>query len=231
MKLLTGDQALLDYNILHLLDKSLAYKKGWLARVRAARQRAQRIAEHNKKLILQTKEASQIYQWCKYHKDTPAYKKRKRTHNQEVEDKNQDLHSAELIYVRDQDYLTHSVQEQTLERADMEPREHKPPLNITSDESETINATAANPTTAATPDTPPAQSPASGSRSGGGGPAKSGPGSSSGRFTCQASVQRFIYSSSSKFFSIHCACFSFKAAKAGTHIRSATSSVIFNRCI
>jgi hypothetical protein len=57
-KLLTGDQALLDYNILHLLDKSLVYKKGWLAQVWAARQRAQRIAEHNEKLILQAKEAS-----------------------------------------------------------------------------------------------------------------------------------------------------------------------------
>jgi hypothetical protein len=41
----TGDRTLLSYNILHLLDKSLAYKKGWLTRIWAAQQRAYRIAE------------------------------------------------------------------------------------------------------------------------------------------------------------------------------------------
>jgi hypothetical protein len=81
-----GDQPLLSHNILHLLEKSLAYKKGWLARIWAARQRAHRIAARDDALIVQSKEASQIYQWCRRHKDQPHRKRQRPTENDTTED-------------------------------------------------------------------------------------------------------------------------------------------------
>jgi hypothetical protein len=87
-----GDQTLLSHNILHLLDKSLAYKKGWLARIWAARQRAHRIATHNDELVLQSKAASQVYQWCLHHRDHPPARKRKR-HQDQTMDEHSDVNS------------------------------------------------------------------------------------------------------------------------------------------
>jgi hypothetical protein len=81
-----GDCTLLSYNILHLLEKSLAYKKGWLARIWAARQRAHRIAERDDALIVQSKEASQVYQWCRRHKDQQTHRKRRRYTEQDTAD-------------------------------------------------------------------------------------------------------------------------------------------------
>jgi hypothetical protein len=99
---------------------------------------AQQIAEHNKKLILQTREALQIYQWCMYHKDTSAYKKQKIVHtvNMKTEDENQEPNHTALSYVRDQDYLTRSAEERALVQIGVEPREQELALSITSDEFE-----------------------------------------------------------------------------------------------
>jgi hypothetical protein len=72
-ELLPGDKSILNYSILHLLQHSLAYKKGWLARIWAARQRAQRIAKKDDTIIVQTKEAERITRWMKRHKDQPKW--------------------------------------------------------------------------------------------------------------------------------------------------------------
>jgi hypothetical protein len=125
-----GDQPLLDHNILNLLDKSLAYKKGWLARIWAARQRAHRIAAHDNELIMQSKAASQIYQWCLHHK--PSTRKRKRYQDQTIDEhaeatstdpKRQkgddsaaddpvDTDPTDTQYIRDDDYCTNILAEQ-----------------------------------------------------------------------------------------------------------------------
>jgi hypothetical protein len=68
-ELLPGDKSLLDYSILNLMQRSLAYKKGWLTRIWAARQRAKRIAMHDDDIILQSKKAEHITKWMKLHKD------------------------------------------------------------------------------------------------------------------------------------------------------------------
>jgi hypothetical protein len=125
-----GDQPLLDHNILNLLDKSLAYKKGWLARIWAARQRAHRIAAHDNELLLQSKAASQIYQWCLHHK--PSSRKRKRYQDQTTDEHEEatptdskrqkgDDNAAEdpanadptdMQYIRDDDYCANIIAEQ-----------------------------------------------------------------------------------------------------------------------
>ena len=74
-ELAPGDHDLLEYNILSLLDRSLTYRKGWVTRIWAARQRAQRIAKKDEELIPQTKEASLLYQWFRYHKEQPAQRR------------------------------------------------------------------------------------------------------------------------------------------------------------
>jgi hypothetical protein len=85
-ELALGDRALLAHNVLGLMDKSLAYKKSWLARIWAARQRARRIATRNQELTLQTKEASLVYQWCLHHREQPKRKKRPGEDRQDVEE-------------------------------------------------------------------------------------------------------------------------------------------------
>jgi hypothetical protein len=76
--LLPGDKTLLDYSILNLMQRSLAYKKGWLTRIWAARQRARRIAMGNDDIIVQSKRAERITKWMKLHKDRPKWTKRRR---------------------------------------------------------------------------------------------------------------------------------------------------------
>jgi hypothetical protein len=78
--LLPGDKSLLDYSILHLMQRSLAYKKGWLARIWAARQRARRIAAQDDDIVVQSEEAGSIKKWMKLHKDRPKWKQRAKQH-------------------------------------------------------------------------------------------------------------------------------------------------------
>jgi hypothetical protein len=75
--LLPGDKPILNYSILNLMHRSLAYKKGWLTRIWAARQRAQRIAKKDDTIIVQTKEAERITRWMKRHKDRPEWTKQR----------------------------------------------------------------------------------------------------------------------------------------------------------
>jgi hypothetical protein len=129
-----GDQTLLSYNILHLLDKSLAYKKGWLTRIWAARQRAHRIAAQDNELVLQSKAASQVYQWCLHHKDPPPFRKRKRHQDQAMEEDSDadstpdqkrgekgtgnddwaptDTTPTDMQYINDNEYCAHILVEQ-----------------------------------------------------------------------------------------------------------------------
>jgi hypothetical protein len=74
--LLPGDKTILNYSILHLLQRSLAYKKGWLTRIWSARQRAQWIAMNDDAIIVRSKEAERITNWMKLHKDRPKWTKR-----------------------------------------------------------------------------------------------------------------------------------------------------------
>jgi hypothetical protein len=67
--LLQGDQYLLNWNILTLLEKSLPYKKGWLVRTQTARQRAHRIRIKDQKATLRSKQTSRLYKWMKVHKE------------------------------------------------------------------------------------------------------------------------------------------------------------------
>jgi hypothetical protein len=76
--LLPGDKSILDYSILNLIQRSLAYKKGWLTRIWAARQRAQRIAKKNDEIIVQSKEAACLRKWMSQHKDRPKRRMRRR---------------------------------------------------------------------------------------------------------------------------------------------------------
>jgi hypothetical protein len=69
--LLPGDKSILDYSILNLMRRSLAYKKGWLTRIWAARQRAHRIAKRDDEIIVQSKEAECLAKWMEQHKDRP----------------------------------------------------------------------------------------------------------------------------------------------------------------
>jgi hypothetical protein len=62
-----GDKDLLNCSVLQLMRRSLTYKKGWITRVHAARQRAARIAANNDELVLQSKGKSRLYQWLETH--------------------------------------------------------------------------------------------------------------------------------------------------------------------
>ncbi|MGL5936607.1 MAG: hypothetical protein ACRCZI_13415, partial [Cetobacterium sp.] len=106
--LATGDQTLLDYNILELMDRSLAYKKGWVTRLWAARQRAQRIAQKKADLIVQSKEASQLYQWFKYHKEET---RKRKWSTIETSKETVAITSLQGPYVDDQEYLCQVVAE------------------------------------------------------------------------------------------------------------------------
>jgi exonuclease III len=109
-ELLPGDKSILDYSILNLLRRSLAYKKGWLTRIWAARQRAIRIAKRNDELCVQSKEAARIVQWMKTHKDRPRWKERKR--RSLIPDTAMEDAPADKDYVNDQEYLRSSVDEE-----------------------------------------------------------------------------------------------------------------------
>jgi hypothetical protein len=112
--LLQGDKSLVEYNILHLLQQSLAYKKGWLARVWAARQRAQRIAAQDNELIVQSKEASLIYLWMKTHKDRP--KRARRTATYEIsDDQAVNMTPLQEAFISDAEYLASSAQEANIQ--------------------------------------------------------------------------------------------------------------------
>jgi hypothetical protein len=76
--LLPGDKSILEYSILDLMHRSLAYKKGWLARIWAARQRAKRIAMKNDEIVVQSKEAACLRKWMSQHKDRPKRRTRRR---------------------------------------------------------------------------------------------------------------------------------------------------------
>jgi hypothetical protein len=103
-ELLPGDKSILDYSILSLLQRSLAYKKGWLARVWAARQRARRMASRDDTLIVQSSEARRIAHWMKTHRDRPKWKEKiqqKKGSDEEMED----TAPAMEEYIDDQEYL------------------------------------------------------------------------------------------------------------------------------
>jgi hypothetical protein len=77
LTLFEGDKSLVEHNLINLLRKTLAYKKGWLQRIQIARQRFyQKVAQDND-LILQTKNSSTLLVWMKRHKDTLNFKKRR----------------------------------------------------------------------------------------------------------------------------------------------------------
>jgi hypothetical protein len=109
--LLPGDKSILDYSILNLMQRSLAYKKGWLTRIWAARQRATRIAMRNDEMLVQSREAARIVQWMKTHKDKPRWKERKRQStisDTAMEEAPTDIDN----YVNDHEYLRSSVDEE-----------------------------------------------------------------------------------------------------------------------
>jgi hypothetical protein len=108
--LLPGDKSILDYSILNLLQRSLAYKKGWLTRVWAARQRAQRIALGNDDIIVQTKEAECLIKWMKHHRDRPRRKVRRpqQTTDDEVMEETEDQQNN---FISDSEYLAANVSE------------------------------------------------------------------------------------------------------------------------
>jgi hypothetical protein len=84
--LLPGDRHLLNCNILRMLQRPLSYKKSWLVRIHAARQRALRIKAKQDDLKLQSQEKSRLYQWLKIHKSDKWVSRPKRTHsNRSVE--------------------------------------------------------------------------------------------------------------------------------------------------
>jgi hypothetical protein len=108
--LLPGDKNILNYSILHLLQRSLAYKKGWLTRIWAARQRAQRIAMKDDTIIVQSKKAGRITNWMKLHKDRPKWKTRR---IQEVipDTVMEEASPHDERYIGDGEYLEDSVRE------------------------------------------------------------------------------------------------------------------------
>jgi hypothetical protein len=108
--LLPGDKSILDYSILSLMHRSLAYKKGWLTRIWAARQRAHRIAVRNDEIIVQSKEAECLAKWMKQHKDRPKRKTRRRETliDDTVMEEVSEQHNNFII---DSDYLMDSVRE------------------------------------------------------------------------------------------------------------------------
>jgi hypothetical protein len=106
--LLPGDKSILDYSILNLMQRSMAYKKGWLTRIWAARQRAHRIAMRNDEIIVQSKEAECLAKWMKQHKDRPKRKTRRRETiiDDTVMEEVSEQHNNFII---DSDYLMDSV--------------------------------------------------------------------------------------------------------------------------
>ena len=61
--LLPGDKAKLDINLVTLLNRPLHVKKAWWYNVHIARQRFQRIQQHNEELRLESRAASRLVQW------------------------------------------------------------------------------------------------------------------------------------------------------------------------
>jgi hypothetical protein len=109
-ELLPGDKSILNYSILHLLQRSLAYKKGWLARIWAARQRAQRIAMKDDTIIVQSKEAERITYWMKLHKDRPKWTTR-RLQKIIPDTVMEEAPAQDESYIGDGKYLEDSVRE------------------------------------------------------------------------------------------------------------------------
>jgi hypothetical protein len=108
--LLPGDKSLLDYSILQLMQRSLAYKKGWLTRIWAARQRARRIAMQDDDIVVQSKEAERITKWMKLHKDRPKWTQRAKQHT--ISDTAMEEASSQNDkYTSDGDYLMECVDE------------------------------------------------------------------------------------------------------------------------
>jgi hypothetical protein len=106
--LLPGDKSILDYSILNLMQRSLAYKKGWLTRIWAARQRAKRIAMRNDDIVVQSEEAECITKWMKLHKDKPKWTTRKRQAT--IQDTvMEDAAAPHDKYTSDGEYLTACV--------------------------------------------------------------------------------------------------------------------------
>jgi hypothetical protein len=109
-ELLPGDRSIMDYSILNLLRRSLAYKKGWLTRIWAARQRAQRIARSDDELIVQSKEAECLIKWMRHHKDRP---KRKTRRQREMTDDviMEETEAQHNDFISDAEYLVENVRE------------------------------------------------------------------------------------------------------------------------
>jgi hypothetical protein len=61
--LMPGDRSLLDHNLVQLLNRTLAYKIGWVTRVGAARQRALRRRMADNEATARSKQASKLYKW------------------------------------------------------------------------------------------------------------------------------------------------------------------------
>ena len=64
--LMPGDKYHVQQNLLELMQRTQSYRKAWLVNVVHARQRGQRIWEHNEELVAISKENSKLFQWMKY---------------------------------------------------------------------------------------------------------------------------------------------------------------------
>ncbi|MGL5934640.1 MAG: hypothetical protein ACRCZI_03340 [Cetobacterium sp.] len=121
--LMPGDKNLMEYNLIQLLNKTLAYKIGWVTRVGAARQRALRRRMADNQATIRSRQASKLYKWLQAPCRRPT-KRTKRTHTTPEEDITMQL---EVPVVVDRQYLEHCVAESIQDpqaQADREEEEH-----------------------------------------------------------------------------------------------------------
>jgi hypothetical protein len=85
MDLDPGNRNILGQNIIiSLMRKYIAYKKGWITKVLAARQRAHRKRSRDDEIVLLSKNASTLYKWLKnYHLQLQPRKKARRQETEE----------------------------------------------------------------------------------------------------------------------------------------------------
>ena len=66
--LLPADRHHTQHNVVRLLTKSETYKKAWLVNITTARQRYNRVVQHNNDLTTLSKNTSKLLKWMKGHK-------------------------------------------------------------------------------------------------------------------------------------------------------------------
>jgi hypothetical protein len=108
--LMPGDKSLLDYNLVQLLNKTLAYKIGWVTRVGAARQRALRRRLADNEATMRSKQASKLYKWLQAPCRRPT-KRTKRVHSITDEEDRATTEQREDPIILDCQYLENCVTE------------------------------------------------------------------------------------------------------------------------